>query len=169
MGAGGALGAGGTPGSAGTSGTDGQGSGGISGTGGGIMGTGGIMGVGGIIGAGGTVGTGGVAGMGGAPGGVGGTGGQGPCAGLCAPPIVFMLATMSPYVSPQLGLQTACYETTSFLNGGGCSNIAPPRTFSVNGTPESCDGSLVLPARRNGGYCFQASAGGVAYAVFFAF
>jgi hypothetical protein len=127
------------------------------------------MGTGGVTGAGGTLGTGGIAGTGGAPGGVGGTGGQGPCSGLCAPAIEFTLAPTSAYVSGNLGIQATCHETTSTLAGAGCSNIAAPRTFSVNGTVESCAGVLVLAAIRNGGYCFQASAGGVAYATFFAF
>jgi hypothetical protein len=43
-----------------------------------------------------------------------------------------------------------------------------PRTFSVNGTIVSCSGGnwSSLPAKRNGGYCLQSSAGNYAWAYF---
>ena len=41
------------------------------------------------------------------------------------------------------------------------------RTLTINGVAMSTgDGSFALPAKVNGGYCFQASAGGYSYASF---
>jgi hypothetical protein len=45
------------------------------------------------------------------------------------------------------------------------------RTFSINGVPVNC-ANLAAPSatrQRNGGYCFQATAGGLAYAYFSAY
>jgi hypothetical protein len=57
------------------------------------------------------------------------------------------------------------------LNGGNCGNFAAPRTFQINGTLMSCTGGNwpSLPAKRNGGYCFQATAGDFPWAFFTTF
>ncbi|MGC4067137.1 MAG: hypothetical protein QM784_21355 [Polyangiaceae bacterium] len=47
-----------------------------------------------------------------------------------------------------------------------CGNFDVGRTFKINGTTVSCTGAATLPAKRNGGYCFQASAGTPAWAYF---
>ena len=70
------------------------------------------------------------------------------------------------YSSPNLGTAAACFQTTATLSGGGKYNMAG-RTFSINGASTgSTDGSFTLPAKVNGGYCFQATAGGNSYATF---
>jgi hypothetical protein len=58
-----------------------------------------------------------------------------------------------------------CHETTSNLQGFNCGNFASGRTFRVNNVLATCNYSnQALPAKRNGGYCFQASAGDYAWA-----
>jgi len=49
-----------------------------------------------------------------------------------------------------------------------CGNFVAPRTFTVNGTMFDCvvGGAAVLPEARNGGWCFEASAGNNSYAYF---
>jgi len=51
-----------------------------------------------------------------------------------------------------------------------CGNFVSPRTMTVNGTSIDCvsngGANTTLPAARNGGYCFQASAGQYSYAYF---
>jgi hypothetical protein len=95
-------------------------------------------------------------------GGTGGTGGTGstgtdPCASFCASPKVFGGPT---YQSGSLGAGATCGETTATLTGINCGNVTG-RTLSVNGTVVNCGGTnLVAPPKVNGGYCFQASAGG---------
>jgi hypothetical protein len=110
---------------------------------------------------GGATGSGGDSGSGGAP------GGTGPCMGLCDNPIVFTTAS---YNSTNLGTGATCHETTANIQGGGCSNCTG-RTFTINGTPETGTGNwpTPLPAKVNGGYCFQATAGGLTYATFYTF
>jgi ricin-type beta-trefoil lectin protein len=94
----------------------------------------------------------------------GGTsGGTNPCASFCANPTVF---TSTNYQAGALGTGAACRETTATLSGLNLSNIAG-RTFKVNGTAYVADGNIsALPAKVNGGYCFQATAGGMDYASF---
>jgi hypothetical protein len=82
------------------------------------------------------------------------SGGTNPCAGLCSSPTVF---TGPNYQSGNVGTGTVCRETTSALHAGNCSNIAS-RTLSVNGTAMNCS-LWTLPAKRNGGYCIQVTAG----------
>jgi len=47
-----------------------------------------------------------------------------------------------------------------------CGNFATGRTLRVNDTLVSCGGNVTLPAKRNGGYCVQASAGDHPWAYF---
>ena len=179
LGTGGASGTGGS-GTGGFIGSGGSGTGGLIGSGSGGSGTGGSgtggRATGGSAGSGtggrasGGSGTGGrsTGGGGGSigTGGVGGTG-TGPCTGLCDNPIVIPAVL---YSSGNLGTGATCHETTASIQGGNCSNIPIPRTFSVNGTQVPCPGNWpTLPARKNGGYCFQASAGSPNFASFVTF
>jgi len=100
-------------------------------------------------------------------------GGTGPCAGLCANPIPPPGATPTSVPSTNQGVGATCYEVTGTYQGGNCGNFVAPRTFSVNGTAlavcvaTTSGGNFSLPGtRRNGGYCFQASAGDYPYAYF---
>jgi hypothetical protein len=102
-------------------------------------------------------------GGGGTPNVCGGGSGTTPCASLCASPVTF---TSQSYQSGNLGTAATCHETSANLAGLSCGNFASSRTFSVNGTLINCAGSATLPAKRNGGYCFQASAGDHAWAYF---
>lgn len=84
-----------------------------------------------------------------------------PCSGLCSNPVVFS----SSFPSGNLGTSATCHETTSNLQGFNCGNFAPGRTFRVNNVLATCNyNNQPLPAKRNGGYCFQASAGDFAWA-----
>jgi hypothetical protein len=84
-----------------------------------------------------------------------------PCAGLCSSPVVFTTS----FPSGNLGTGATCHETTSNLQGFNCGNFASGRTFRVNNVLATCNYSnQALPAKRNGGYCFQASAGDYAWA-----
>jgi hypothetical protein len=91
-----------------------------------------------------------------------------PCSGLCSSPIVFTSANFN---SGNLGTSATCHQTVANLNGGNCGNFATGRTFQINGTTMSCTGGnwASLPAKRNGGYCLQASAGDFAWAYFATF
>jgi hypothetical protein len=172
--AGGATGGRGSGGT-GVGGIAGSGSGGRVGTGG--AGTGGIAGAG-IGGAGtGGAGTGGAgtggAGTGGAGTGGAGTGGSiggtGPCMDLCANPLPAPLVT-----TITLGVNATCHESIANIADGNCGNFVAPRTFTVNSvvipvctaTMQGGTWPLPLPPRRNGGYCFQASAGQASFAYF---
>ena len=103
-----------------------------------------------------------------------------PCTGICSNPVVFTVSG-SPATCTFNGVNTGscnsgalgttnavCYETLSTLNGGGCSNL-DGRTLYVNGTAEPANGNWTtpLPAKRYGGYCVSAAAGGVSYAAFY--
>jgi beta-glucosidase len=88
--------------------------------------------------------------------------GSTPCSGLCTNPVVFTAAN---YNSGNIGTSATCHETTVNLQSGGFGNFAAGRTFKVNDVLMS-GGSLALPAKRNNGYCFQASAGDHAWAYF---
>ena len=91
---------------------------------------------------------------------------SGACAGLCTSPTVFTMN--GNYQSGNLGTGAVCYQTTSVIHGGNCSNFASPRTLKVNGTTETCGGGnwSSLPAARNGGYCIQTTSGNQSYASF---
>jgi len=101
-------------------------------------------------------------GGGGVPNACGTASGNTPCAGLCSNPIVF---AGPGYQSGALGTAATCHQTSATLQGVLCSNVTSPRTFSVNGTLMSCSNSTP-PAKRNGGYCIQTSAGNPSWASF---
>jgi hypothetical protein len=177
MGTGGGA-TGGVTGAGGFTGTGGRATGGITGAAGG-RGTGGITGAagrrgtGGITGAAGERGTGGLRGGGGrATGGITGAAGSrgmgtGPCAGLCDSATNF---TTESYSSGNVGTGAACFETTANIRGGNCNNVTAPRTFSVNGKVETCGQNWPsLPAKIDGGYCFQFTAGTPDYSAFTTF
>ncbi|MFZ5897022.1 MAG: fibronectin type III domain-containing protein [Myxococcota bacterium] len=87
-----------------------------------------------------------------------------PCSGLCSNPISF---AGPGYNSGNLGTGATCHQTTANLAAVQCGNFNAPRTFRVNGTLITCNGQGVTPpAKRNGGYCMQASAGEPAWAYF---
>ena len=91
------------------------------------------------------------------------TGGTNPCASFCASPTVF---TSANYQAGALGAGASCRETTASLSGLNLSNIAG-RTLKINGVAFLADGNIsALPAKVNGGYCIQATAGGLSYASF---
>jgi hypothetical protein len=91
--------------------------------------------------------------------------GSTPCAGLCASPVVYGSSNFS---SGNLGTNATCHQTTAALNGGNCGNFVSPRTLRVNGTTMSCTGGnwSSLPAKLNGGYCIQTTAGNQPWAYF---
>ena len=113
-------------------------------------------------GAGGVAGS-GAGGLGGA--GTGGGGGSGPCSDLCGDPTSVAIRKNS----GDLGIEATCTEVLGSASGMVCGNFVPPRTLSVNGTIVSCTGNITLPAERNGGFCFQATAGQYPYAYFSTF
>ena len=88
------------------------------------------------------------------------------CTGLCSNPVNFSIN--GSYQSGNLGTGAICYQTTSTINGGNCGNFASGRTLKVNGTTETCNGGnwSSVPAKRNGGYCIQTTAGNYSYAYF---
>ncbi len=187
-------------GATGGTGGGGKGSGGSSSGFGGFLGSGGFIGSGGAFGAGGSsfgsggssaggaTGTAGTTGSGGARDsgadstGTGGamvdanpdlvSNGMGPCMGICSPATEF--ASAPNYNSPNfLATVGICYETTSSIQGGGCSNCGG-RTISINGSTPTGTWPSPLPAPVRGGYCVQVSAGlpdggAVDYASFYTF
>jgi hypothetical protein len=82
-----------------------------------------------------------------------------PCASYCSNPVT--LAAQS-YQSGNLGTGAVCDQTTFPISNVIPSNMTG-RTFMINGKSYS---SGKLPAKVNGGYCFQATAGGYSYASF---
>ncbi|WP_437725574.1 trypsin-like serine protease [Sorangium sp. So ce861] len=90
--------------------------------------------------------------------------GTAPCSNLCTSPTVF---TGPGYSSGNLGTGARCFETTANLSGINCGNFINGRSFAINGAAVTCNGGNVTPpAKRNGGYCFQAAAGDPAWAYF---
>lgn len=84
------------------------------------------------------------------------TGPLSPCSGLCANPVLFT----NPFSSGALGTAATCHETIAPFQGFVCGNFVGPRTFAVNGVVVPCDGVARSPGiARNGGFCFQATAG----------
>jgi hypothetical protein len=148
---------GGTVGSGGSAGMAGSAGPGTGGAGGGSAGSAGGSKGGGAGGDGASTGA----------GGAGGAVGSNPCAGLCTNPIVF---PMKSYSSGNLGTAATCHETTASITSGNCTNFTS-RTFKVNGTAMPTSGANwpTVPAKRNGGYCFQASAGTPDFAAFVTF
>ena len=92
--------------------------------------------------------------------------GTGACAGLCTSPTIFTIN--GSYQSGNLGTGAVCFQTTSVVHGGNCSNFVSPRALKVNGTTETCGGGnwSSIPAARNGGYCIQTTSGNQSYASF---
>ena len=91
----------------------------------------------------------------------------GPCTGLCTGAIAF---AGPGYNSGNLGNGATCHETTSTLQGLVCGNFTAPRSFLVNGNVVTCNNqSFSPPAKRNNGYCLQATAGEPAWAYFSSF
>jgi hypothetical protein len=70
--------------------------------------------------------------------------------------------------SNDLGTAAACHTVTGTRGEFNCGNFVAPRTLEINGTAVDCvpSGQGTLPAARNGGWCFQASAGDFAWAWF---
>jgi hypothetical protein len=82
-----------------------------------------------------------------------------PCSGLCPNPIVFTTPYNAVALGP-LGTAATCHQTTTPLQGFVCGNFAAPRIFAINGAQVVCSGGAqTLTTPRNGGYCFQATAG----------
>jgi mannan endo-1,4-beta-mannosidase len=89
--------------------------------------------------------------------------GSTPCAGLCSSPVRF---TSANYQSGSLPTTATCHETMANIAGGLCGDMGT-RSFWLNGVPVACNGaSFTLPPKRNGGYCFQASAGSITWSWF---
>jgi hypothetical protein len=123
--------------------------GGTTGSTGGIVSSGGVMSTGGLMGSGGAVSTGGVIGI------DGGGGGE-PCV-----PAKTITGSGSG-TSGNFGTTGAfCFRTPDNITGWNCSNFTG-RTLKVNGVTATC-GTLPLPAKVNGYYYFDISAGGVDY------
>jgi len=124
--------------------------GGTTGSTGGVVASGGIASTGGVMSFGGAVSTGGVIGVG------GGGGGSEPC----VPARTITGSGMGN--SGEFGTTAAfCFRTADDITGWNCSNFTG-RTLKVNGVTETC-GNLPLPAKVNGYYYFDASAGSVDY------
>jgi PKD repeat protein len=89
-----------------------------------------------------------------------------PCAGLCTSPVSFTIN--GSFQASNIGTGAVCYQTTSTMKGGNCGNFASGRTLKVNGTTMTCNSSnwASIPAKSNGGYCVQATAGQYSYAYF---
>jgi hypothetical protein len=78
-----------------------------------------------------------------------GSSGLGPCAGLCSNTIA-LTATAANVANNPPG---SCFSSTWPLTGYTCTNSA---NFKTNGQAVTCSGSILsLPAKVNGGYCFQ--------------
>jgi V8-like Glu-specific endopeptidase len=83
------------------------------------------------------------------------------CSGICDNPT--LLTGPNAYVP--LGSEAGCFESQFVLKSGNCGNLAAGRTLSINGQQAICDfQELVLPPARNGGYCFNVTAGGYNWA-----
>lgn len=98
---------------------------------------------------------------------VGGPSGGSPCSDLCSNPVGFSGPN---YNSGNLGTGATCHQTSANLAGIVCGNFSSPRTLSVNGVVVTCNNqNIVPPAKRNGGYCVQATPGNPSYAYFATF
>jgi hypothetical protein len=87
-----------------------------------------------------------------------------PCAGLCTSPVVFPGPS---HQSGNLGTGATCHQTSANLANANCGNFAAGRTFKINDATVTCNYQhITLPPKRNGGYCFQASAGDFPWAFF---
>ena len=87
-----------------------------------------------------------------------------PCSYLCTSPTPMPNQT---FQSGSMGSGTRCFESTRNLTSGVCGGFASPRRFSVNNVQVTCNGpNFALPPKRNGGYCFEATAGPESWAWF---
>jgi len=69
--------------------------------------------------------------------------------------------------SPDLGTGATCHYVMGSSGTAQCGNFVAPRALTVNGTTAlPCDAGHPLPAPRNGGWCFEATAGDYAWAWF---
>jgi hypothetical protein len=69
--------------------------------------------------------------------------------------------------SPDLGTAATCHYVEGSSGTAQCGNFVAPRDLTINGTTTlSCTAALTLPAPRNGGWCFEATAGDYAWAWF---
>jgi hypothetical protein len=101
-------------------------------------------------------------------GGAGGAGGgTAPCSSLCTSPTIF---SSQSFQSGNLGTAATCHQTIANLTGANCGNFAASRVFRINDVVTTCNGGNVpLPPKRNGGYCFQSTAGDFPWAYFVTF
>jgi hypothetical protein len=83
---------------------------------------------------------------------------------MCSSPVVVAPNTNS----GDLGTAATCHTVVGAMGSMVCGNFVTPRTFTVNGTSFDCAAGAggTLPAARNGGWCFEASAGNNSYAYF---
>lgn len=89
---------------------------------------------------------------------------ESPCSSICENPTPI---TSTSFASGNLGTGERCFEATANFVSGNCGGFASSRTFAINGTPMTCNGTnWTLPARRNGGYCLHATAGNHPWAWF---
>jgi hypothetical protein len=103
------------------------------------------------------------------------TPGTTPCASLCTPANLPSSSpatmngtfTANSFQSGSLGSVARCVETTANLYGANCGNFGTTRTFKVNNVTIACTGNFTLPAKRNNGYCFQATADSVNTSAYF--
>jgi hypothetical protein len=93
----------------------------------------------------------------------GGTTSPTPCGGLCGNPTTM---TSQWYNSGSLGSNATCHESYQPMTGFQCGNMASGRTTKINGQTVTCGGNIPIPAKRNGGYCVQTSAGPYDWAYF---
>ena len=94
-------------------------------------------------------------------------GGTAPCTNLCTSPTIF---SSQNFHSGNLGTATTCHQTVANLTGANCGNFAAGRVFRINDVVTTCNGGNVpLPPKRNGGYCFQSTAGDFPWAYFVTF
>ena len=69
--------------------------------------------------------------------------------------------------APWRALVDSGNASSSFAGALGIGTTTPGSIFSINGVAYSGDGNIsALPPAVNGGYCIQASAGGLDYAAF---
>jgi hypothetical protein len=134
-------------------------SGGTTGSSGGITSLGGVTGSGGVVGSGGMTGMGGVVGAGGDTG-IDGGGGDEPCS-----PAKTITGTGSATTGNFETAGEFCFRTPDNIAGWNCSSF-DGRTLKVNNVTETC-GTLPLPAKINGYYYFDASAGSFPYAAIY--
>jgi hypothetical protein len=65
------------------------------------------------------------------------------------------------------GTGAICYEYNGTKSSGNFGNFSSTRHFYINGADKgTSSGSYTLPATRNGGYCFQSSAGDYSWGYF---